>query len=119
MGNPHFVIFTDRITDEMVLKDGPKLEVNPLFPRKTNVEFIQQLSGDRLRMRVWERGSGETLACGTGACAAAVASAVTGRTGRSVQVELLGGTLRIDWDDSETVYLTGPAVEAFRGMYRF
>jgi diaminopimelate epimerase len=119
MGNPHYVIFTDTITDRMVLEDGPRLERAPAFPRRTNVEFVQVLGPDRIRMRVWERGSGETLACGTGACASAVASSITGRTGGDVQVELLGGTLRIQWDGEGTVFLTGPAREVFRGMFPY
>jgi diaminopimelate epimerase len=119
MGNPHFVIFTDRVTDRMVLEDGPLLEKDPVFPKKTNVEFVQVLDPGRVRMRVWERGSGETLACGTGACAAAVASALTGRTGREVDVELPGGTLRIRWEPEGTVLMTGPAVEVFRGRFTY
>jgi diaminopimelate epimerase len=120
MGNPHIVLFVDEITDGQVRGDGPKIENHPLFPRRTNVEFVKVLNGKNIEMRVWERGSGETLACGTGACAAAVASALNGFTGRNVEVKLLGGTLRIEWRETDgTVLMTGPAEEVFRGVYRY
>jgi len=118
MGNPHFVTFVDEITDKMVLNDGPKIEINPIFPRKANVEFVKVLAPDRIRMRVWERGTGETLACGTGACAAVVASVLNNHTSRKVSVMLPGGTLEIEWDDADNrVYMTGPAEEVFTGTY--
>ena len=113
MGNPHAVIFVDEITDELVLKFGPKIEVHKNFPKKTNVEFAKVNDKKNVEMRVWERGSGETLACGTGACATAVASALAGKTGKKVNVKLLGGTLEIDWD--KDVFMTGPATEVFSG----
>jgi diaminopimelate epimerase len=120
MGNPHFVIFVDEISDNHVLVDGPLLEKAPEFPKKTNVEFVRVIDRGTVEMRVWERGSGETLACGTGACASAVACVLNGLTSRGVDVRLLGGTLRIEWDEgSNTVFMTGPAREVFTGIYRY
>ena len=115
MGNPHCVIFVGEITDDMVLGHGPLLETHALFPRKTNVEFVQVLSPEEVRMRVWERGAGETMACGTGACATTVAAILAGHTGRQVTVHLLGGDLKIEWADNNHIYMTGPATEAFNG----
>lgn len=119
MGNPHCVLFVPSTEDAPVPTLGPRIETHPMFPRKVNVEFVEVLGAapaERLRMRVWERGSGETAACGTGACAAAVAAALTGRAGRRTEVELLGGNLRIEWRESDDhVYMTGPASEAFSG----
>jgi diaminopimelate epimerase len=118
MGNPHFVIFVDEITDNHVLVDGPLLEKAPEFPNKTNVEFVSVTDREHIEMRVWERGSGETLACGTGACASAVASVLNEKTSREMNVKLLGGNIRIEWDEkSNTVYMTGPATEVFTGVY--
>jgi len=118
MGNPHAVIFLDRPpADADVHGDGPVLEHHAAFPRRANIEFIQVLGRDELRMRVWERGSGETLACGTGACASLVAAALTGRTGRHATIHLLGGDLEVDWAEDGHVYLAGPTVEVFRGSY--
>jgi diaminopimelate epimerase len=118
MGNPHCVIFVQEITDAMVLADGPLIEKDVLFPRKTNVEFVKVESRGSLRMRVWERGSGETLACGTGSCASAVAAMVNGLTDRKVAVRLLGGDLEVEWDETDNhVYMTGTAVEVFRGEW--
>jgi diaminopimelate epimerase len=120
MGNPHIVFFVDEITDGQVLGDGPRIENHPLFPKRTNVEFVKVLSRQKIEMRVWERGSGETLACGTGACAAAVASALNGLTGRDVEVKLLGGTLRVEWRETDgAVRMTGPAEEVFSGVYAY
>lgn len=116
MGNPHCIIFVDEITDEMVLGHGPLIEVHELFPRKTNVEFVQVLSDSEVRMRVWERGAGETMACGTGACATTTASILGGHCGREVTVHLLGGDLQIEWSEEDNhIYMTGPATEAFNG----
>lgn len=115
LGNPHCVIFSDR--EEEVEEWGPRIETHPLFPRRTNVEFARAVSPERLVVRVWERGVGETLACGTGACAAVVAGAVTGRTGRKTRVELPGGELEVEWGGEGSVFLTGPAREVFRGVY--
>jgi diaminopimelate epimerase len=118
MGNPHCVIFVDVITDELVLGMGPKIEVAPMFPRKTNVEFVRVNRADDVTMRVWERGSGETLACGTGACAVCVTGVLTGRTQRRVTVHLRGGDLQLHWNEADNhVYMTGPAVEVFSGEW--
>ena len=120
MGNPHFVIFVDEISDNHVLIDGPLLEKAPEFPNRINVEFVSVIDRDNIEMRVWERGSGETLACGTGACASAVASVLNDKTSREMNVKLLGGTLRIEWyEASNTVYMTGPATEVFSGTYSY
>ncbi|MBN2736808.1 MAG: diaminopimelate epimerase [Spirochaetales bacterium] len=120
MGNPHCVIFVDSITDDLVLKKGPVIHQDQLFPRKTNVEFIKILSENEMDMRVWERGSGETLACGTGACASTVAAVLTGRTQRSVKINLLGGSLQIEWNqENNRIYKTGPAEEVFQGYFVF
>ncbi|MBN2449218.1 MAG: diaminopimelate epimerase [Lentisphaeria bacterium] len=115
MGNPHAVIVVPSITDEQVLRDGRAIETHPLFPRRTNVEFVQVLSRRELRLRVWERGAGETLACGTGASATAVACALNGFTERDVTVHLPGGDLRITWADNDHVFMDGPAAFAFEG----
>ncbi len=118
MGNPHAVTFVQDTASAPVLTQGHALETDPIFPRRSNIEFCQVLSSDRVRMRVWERGAGETLACGTGACATAVACALTGQTGRSVTVELLGGPLQIDWQESDNhVIMTGPAEFVFDGVW--
>jgi len=115
MGNPHCVVFVDDPATLVLPEVGPAFERHPFFPRRVNTEFIRVESPERLRMRVWERGAGETLACGTGACAAAVVAARTGRTGRHVTVALPGGELEIDWRDDDHVYMTGDAVEVFAG----
>jgi diaminopimelate epimerase len=118
MGNPHAVTFVDAITDRHVHQLGPLVEKHAAFPRKTNVEFIKVNRLDDATMRVWERGSGETLACGTGACASAVAGVLTGRLGRKVTMHLLGGDLELRWSDADNhVYMTGPAVEVFSGEW--
>ncbi|MDW7710312.1 MAG: diaminopimelate epimerase [Deferrisomatales bacterium] len=118
MGNPHAVVFVEDATSYPVEAVGPRIETHPFFPRRTNVEFVQVLGPDRLRMRVWERGAGVTTACGTGACAAAVAAAWTGRAQREAWVLLDGGVLRVRWDEeSSRVFLTGPATEVFEGRF--
>ena len=114
MGNPHAVVIVPRLADIHVERFGPLIEIDGTFPAKTNVEFTEVLSRDEVRVRVWERGVGETQACGTGACAAAVASSLLGLTERSVAVQMPGGQLDIDWTD-ETTFLTGPVVEVFSG----
>ena len=120
MGNPHIVFFVNEITDRQVLEDGPKIERHPLFPRKTNVEFVQVLDRKKIRMRVWERGAGETLACGTGACASVVAAVLNGLTDRIVDVHLTGGVLNVEWDErSGAVFMTGPAAVVFTGVYHY
>jgi diaminopimelate epimerase len=119
MGNPHCVTFVDEPSDDLVLGVGPRLEVASQFPKRTNVEFAKVLSGRELEQRTWERGSGETLACGTGACAVCVAGVLTGRTGREVQIHLRGGDLEIEWREADNhVYMTGPAVEVFSGDWK-
>lgn len=118
MGNPHAVIFVDEITDAMVLGEGPKLEVAEIFPRKTNVEFAKVVNRSEIEMRVWERGTGETFACGTGACATAVAAVLNGLTDREVDLKLRGGTLHIKWDETTGhVLMTGPATFVCTGDY--
>lgn len=118
MGNPHCVTFVDEITDALVLGVGPKVERHPAFPRRTNVEFVRINRLDDVTMRVWERGSGETLACGTGACAVAVACVLNQRTQRRIVAHLPGGDLLLDWSDKDQhVYMTGPAVEVFTGEW--
>ena len=120
MGNPHIVFFVDEISDKMVLQDGPEIEKHKLFPKKTNVEFVKVLDKQNLEMRVWERGSGETLACGTGACATGVAAVLNGLTERKVNIHALGGTLTVEWDEnSGEVFLSGPAEEVFKGVYYY
>jgi len=116
MGNPHTVIFTNDIHKLNLPEIGPTIENAAIFPRRTNVEFIDVISKERLKMRVWERGSGETMACGTGACAAAVAGVLNGRSARKATVELLGGELVIEWNAFDNhVYLTGGATTVFEG----
>ncbi|MFS2389799.1 diaminopimelate epimerase [Bacteroides fragilis] len=116
MGNPHLVTFVDDIRTIDLPNIGPKLEKHSLFPDRTNVEFAQITGENEIRMRVWERGSGITQACGTGACATAVAAHLTGRTGRTVEVVMDGGTLTIEWDEATGhIYMTGPAVKVFDG----
>lgn len=118
MGNPHCVTYVNDITDHLVLGVGPKVEKDPVFPRKTNVEFVRVNRPDDVTMRVWERGSGETLACGTGACAVCVAGVLTGRTQRCITAHLPGGDLQLHWNEADNhVYMTGPAVEVFTGEW--
>jgi len=117
MGNPHAVIFTTGIEKLDLPKIGTVIENAAIFPRRTNTEFIEVLSKDRLKMRVWERGSGETMACGTGACASAVAAVLNNLTERKVTIELLGGELTIEWKEADNhVYLTGGATTVFEGV---
>lgn len=115
MGNPHAVTFVDDVANFSLAEWGPRLENHPLFPRRANIEFVQVLAPDHVKARVWERGSGETQACGTGACAIGVLCATLGRTGRHVAVDLPGGSLTIDWESDGKVYLTGPAEHVFDG----
>lgn len=117
MGNPHAVVYVDEmIDDETMAKIGPLFEHHERFPRRVNAEFVKVLSRERVQMRVWERGTGETFACGTGACAVTVASILNGLTEDSITVELLGGNLEIFWDRKENVvYMTGPATTVFEG----
>lgn len=115
MGNPHCVIVVDDVENFPVEIHGPEIETHELFPQRTNVEFVQILSPQRIRQRTWERGSGETLACGTGACAVAVACSKRTLTQRHVTIELRGGDLDLEWAENGNVYMTGPAVEVFTG----
>ena len=116
MGNPHAVIFVKDVSSVSLEQYGPLVENNSLFPNRTNVEFIEIIDESNIKMRIWERGAGETMACGTGASASAVASAVHGLTGRRVTVHLPGGKLRIHWSEKDNhVYMTGPAVKVFEG----
>ncbi len=117
MGNPHGVVFVDRIEDVPFETLGPELEKHSMWPDRANIEFLQIISPSEARMRVWERGTGETLACGTGACASAVAAALTGRCGREVTIHLRGGDLHIRWADNGHVMMTGGATEVFEGNY--
>lgn len=116
MGNPHCVIFTADVEKAPVKELGPRVERHSLFPKRTNVEFVQVINKNMLHVRVWERGAGETLACGTGACGALVASVLNGLTHRHVTVMLPGGNLEVNWSEKDNrVYLTGPGVEVFEG----
>jgi len=114
MGNPHYVIFTDDV--DKIGEIGPVLEQHPAFPQRCNIELAQVMTDGRIRTRVWERGSGITMACGTGACATAVAATLTGHSDRFSQIVMDGGTLNIEWRQSDNhVYMTGPAEFAFDG----
>ena len=118
MGNPHAVIYCDDVSKVPLERVGPLLENAPVFPRRINVHFVQVQSPEEVTMRTWERGSGITLACGTGACAVAVAGALTGRTGRRVTAHLPGGDLQLHWSEADNhVYKTGPATEVFTGEW--
>ncbi len=118
MGNPHGVIFVPDLDDIDINVLGPELEHHSMWPDRANIEFATVLAPELIEMRVWERGSGQTMACGTGACATAVAAAVTGRCRRKATVKLLGGNLYIEWRDDNHVYMTGPAETVFSGTYR-
>ena len=116
MGNPHAIIRLHNLEDINVKEYGPLIENRSEFPKRTNVEFIEIKDRSRIKMKVWERGAGETLACGTGACASTVASVLNGYTERKVVVELLGGELEVEWNEEDShVYMTGPATTVFRG----
>jgi diaminopimelate epimerase len=117
MGNPHCIIFTDEAEALDLQLLGRPIETHPLFPRKTNVEFVKVIDRKTLRIRVWERGAGVTLACGTGTCAVVVAAVLNNKTERDVLVHLDGGDLFIEWREDNHIYKTGPAVEVFRGEY--
>ncbi|MFQ5900513.1 MAG: diaminopimelate epimerase [Thermodesulfobacteriota bacterium] len=115
MGNPHCVIFLKDVAGFPVAAYGPKVETHPLFPARVNVEFAQVIDERNIRIRVWERGAGETLACGTGACATLVAAILNGLTHRRVTLHLKGGNLDALWGEDDRVYMTGPAVEVYNG----
>lgn len=115
MGNPHCVTFVDNVDSYPIEKIGPEVENHPNFPQRTNTEFVEVISPKEIRMRVWERGAGETLACGTGSCASVVAGVLTDKTTRKVTVHLRGGDLLIEWLGDNHIYMTGPAEEIFEG----
>jgi len=117
MGNPHAVTFINDIKNFKVAEYGPILENADIFPEKANIEFVEVVDKNNIKMRVWERGSGETLACGTGACSSVVASSLNGYTDRKVNVQLLGGNLEIEWKPNNHVHMTGPAVTVFKGEW--
>jgi diaminopimelate epimerase len=117
MGNPHCVMFVEELEDDFISTFGPLVEVNRNFPKRVNAEFVKVLSPNEVRMRVWERGTGETLACGTGACAVCVAGVLAGRTERNVLVHLPGGDLELEWAENNHVYMTGEAVEVYSGEW--
>lgn len=113
MGNPHTVMFYN---PDKVLEVGPFVEIHPLFPRKVNAEFVEVIDKNNVRMRVWERGTGETLACGTGCCATTVACVLNGKTDRCVNVHVLGGIVKVEWNSEDNhIYMTGPAETVFCG----
>jgi len=118
MGNPHCVTFVDKLSDELLLRFGSAIENDSHFPNRTNVEFVEVISPEEISMRVWERGSGETLACGTGACAVCVAGVLENRTNREITAHLRGGNLKLEWAENNHVYMTGPAVEVFSGQWQ-
>jgi diaminopimelate epimerase len=115
MGNPHCVIFVDDVSNFPVATYGPLIENNALFPRRTNVEFVQIISRGEIRQRTWERGAGETLACGTGSSAVTAACVLNGLTEKKILNHLSGGDLEMEWADDGNIYMTGPAVEVFSG----
>ena len=116
MGNPHAVVFMENVTDLEIEKIGPYFESHERFPKRTNTEFVKVIDRNTVQMRVWERGTGETLACGTGCCATVVACILNGLTDDTVTVKLLGGELEITWDrEADLVYMTGPATTVFEG----
>ena len=119
MGNPHAVVFIDDVDGFAIEKIGPHFETHERFPKKTNTEFVRVIDKSHVQMRVWERGTGETLACGTGCCATVVACILNGLTDNTVTVKLLGGEIEITWDrEANLVYMTGPAVSVFDGEYK-
>lgn len=118
MGNPHAVVFLDDVENLKIEEIGPRFEQHERFPDRVNTEFVERIDRKNLKMRVWERGSGETMACGTGACATAVAAILNGYAERDVTVHLLGGDLEISWNETDNcVYMTGPAATAFTGEF--
>ncbi len=116
MGNPHAVTYVEDVAGFPLELVGPKMEKHPLYPRKINAEFVQRIDRQTLKMRVWERGAGETMACGTGACAVLVATVLNGLCDRKATIKLLGGDLYIEWNEQDNhVYMTGPATKVFDG----
>lgn len=120
MGNPHAVLFVDDVDRLDLEKIGPKFENHPRFPKRTNTEFTQVISPDLIKMRVWERGAGETLACGTGACATLVACVLNHKTNRKAKLQLVGGELEIEWcEKTDTILMSGPAATVFEGTFEW
>lgn len=120
MGNPHAITEVNNLENFKIEKYGPSLENDKHFPERANIEFIDVVDRNNVKMRVWERGAGETLACGTGACSVAVACILNNKTERNVEIELLGGTLQIEWDEkSNHVFMTGPAETVFEGEFEY
>ncbi|MFN0118049.1 MAG: diaminopimelate epimerase [Elusimicrobiota bacterium] len=117
MGNPHCVVFVHNVDQFPVKELGPRIETHPFFPNRVNVEFVQVINSREIKARVWERGAGETLACGTGACAIGVASARAGKTARDVKIHLPGGVLFVRWDNNNHVFLSGPAQTTYSGQF--
>ena len=117
MGNPHCVIFVDNVAEFPLAKYGPAIENHPMFPNRTNVEFVEVISPTEISQRTWERGAGETLACGTGSSAVTVAGVLNERTERHLLNHLLGGDLEMEWAEDGSVYMTGPAVQVFEGVF--
>ena len=115
MGNPHAVTFAQDLENIPIEKIGPMIENNPIFPNRTNVEFAQIIDRNNIKVRVWERGVGETFACGTGACAAVVAGGINGYTDENVSVNLRGGELKIEWGKDNHIYMQGPATTVYEG----
>jgi diaminopimelate epimerase len=116
MGNPHCIVFVDDVDEFAVTEYGPKIEHHPLFPLRTNVEFVQLIDREHIKVRVWERGAGVTLACGSGACASTVAAVLNHKTERRVEVQLPGGNLKIFWSPEDNhIHMCGPAEEVFEG----
>src|SRR2546425_1009115 len=118
MGNPHCVLYLDDLDRLDLERVGPRFEHHPFFPKRVNTEFIKVFKPNEIGMRVWERGAGETWACGTGACAATVAGVLTGKSGRKITVHLKGGDLLVEWRDNNRVYMTGGAAEVFEGTIK-
>lgn len=116
MGNPHAILYVDNVDDLDLSQIGPTIEHHAFFPQRTNVEFVQVVDSTHLKMRVWERGAGETWACGTGACASLVASVMNRKCARKAELRLLGGTLMIEWNENNHVYMTGEATHVFDGI---
>lgn len=118
MGNPHCIIFVDDVDAVPLSTFGPAIERHKVFPERTNVHFVKVFTSKEVKMRTWERGSGETLACGTGASAVCVAGVISRRTDRNILTHLPGGDLEIEWAEDENVYMTGPATEVFTGEWQ-
>ena len=117
MGNPHAVVFVEDVAAVEIAWVGPAFERHPLFPQRVNVSFVEVIDPGHVKQRTWERGSGETRACGTGACAVCVAGVLTGRTATRLRSRLAGGELFLEWDDEGRVFMTGPAIEVFHGVW--